>query len=235
MSEAGHARVFEPEINGRLSAENQKYLKTVLRLRAGDFFPVTDGNGNEARATFDGKSGYAVKSSEQPEREIGFQIVLFPALLKGDANEWIIEKGVELGALTFAPLLCRRCVPGGVTAHKRARWEKIALAAMLQCGGCRLPVIGDLRPIEELPVATGTRPGFFLHEEPLGPPSRAFTDLRAASPRPAEIMIASGPEGGFTPEETALFLAKSWQPVQLGRRRLRAETAPPAALAAVLF
>lgn len=153
MSEASvaHARVLQSEIQLTLSDDNRHYLERVLRLRPGDPFVVTDGAGREADAWLGNRGEYRREGWRYPGREPMVQIVLFLPLLKGERFEWALEKAVELGVATIVPVRTARCVVRDVSAARYERWRKVILAAMLQCGGCRLPRLERATTIAALP------------------------------------------------------------------------------------
>ena len=162
-----HARVYEPGPQGLLSDENRKYLRTVLRMKDGEPFIITDGRGTERVAVLGPRGEYSAQAPYQPGREPEIEVTLFAALSKGDRLENLIEKAVELGAASIVPLRANRCVVGAPSISKLERFEKIALAAMLQCGGCRKPVIGRPVPPGEIPVPPPDVLPLLLHETSL--------------------------------------------------------------------
>jgi 16S rRNA (uracil1498-N3)-methyltransferase len=164
--------------------------------------------------------------------------------------EWAIEKTTELGIARITPILARRTEKHlAQSALKRSeRWRRIALEASKQSRRTDVPEIAD--PIalkaaleqENCPTRillseteqTTTLTATLDHHQTGGP---------TACPGPVEgsgllevgsritHAIAIGPEGGWTPEEMSLFAQYQWQPVTLGPRILRAETAAIAAIA----
>jgi 16S rRNA (uracil1498-N3)-methyltransferase len=155
--------------------------------------------------------------------------------------EWAIEKATELGISRITPILARRTEKHlAQTALKRSeRWRRIALEASKQSRRTTIPEIAD--PITLKPALEQEQsPTRILLSE-----TEQQTTLTAAltdSVRPTGYesvvlnspithAIAIGPEGGWTPEEISLFTQHQWQPVTLGPRILRAETAAIAAIA----
>ena len=238
----GSFRVYEPKPGPELSEENARYLGGVLRLRPGDVFLITDGGEQEFTAVFQGKRACTIGASTRPGREAEQVVVLFPALTKGDSMEWVIEKGIELGVTRIVPVISQHCVVRESGRGKIERWRKIAVTAMLQCGGCRLPEVLEPIPLALLPKPGADVRALLLHEKlvesgessPVGEPAKMdFSTGRGALPR--EHWILSGPEGGFSDDEVGQLLAAGWVSRWLGPRRLRAETAPLAALSALLL
>jgi len=212
----------------------------VLRLQPGDGVTLFDGSGGEwsARVLRMGKSAVTVQAlaHQSVEREAARAVHLAVGAMAAERMDWLIEKAVELGAASLAPVLTARTqqrLTGERAEKKRAHWQAVAAAASEQCGRNRLMPIRAPLPWEAAlqPAAVAGAPARWLLS-----PSRDAAPLRAARaalPPGAPVMLLSGPEGGFTPEEQAAAQAAGWQPVALGPRILRAETAPLAALAAL--
>lgn len=226
-----HARIFEPEITGLLASDNRHYLERVMRLSKGDPFTLTNGNGREASAVLTGDGKYEIESWRKPLREPPVKITLCASLIKGDRFENLIEKGVELGATKIIPLLSERCIVKAPSSDKLARWRKIALTAMLQCGGCMLPLVTEPVVTMKMPPLNETETGILLHEAYLygSAAKRKFADSLS------EIRVATGPEGGFSRSEVEFLISSGWIPKWLGPRLFRADTASLAAIAAILL
>jgi len=224
-----HARVLEPAADGMLSDENRHYLERVLRLRPDEAFTVTDGAGREALAVLGEKGAFRLQEWTEPAREPAFETTVFSAVSKGDRFEWLIEKAVEMGVRRIVPLLSARVVAGTPGPAKIERWRKIAVTAMLQCGGCMVPEVTDPLPFKKLPIPGERILPVLLHEIPMAVSLHALP----IAERP-ELWIASGPEGGFDPNEVRAFLDAGWQAVWLGRRLFKADTAPVVALSRLL-
>lgn len=231
-------RVFVPpeavrEEGVRLEGERLRHLRTVLRLRAGDEFAATDGAGTEYRLRVErlgrDTGSAAVLERSAPVRESPLPVALAQAVPKGDRFALVLEKAVELGVAAIVPVLSGRTVPGGAGGeHAAARWRRIVEGALAQSGRTLLPA---LRPAVAWPQ---------LVADPALPPLRlllweqAQTGLGGiftAGSRPAGVLVAAGPEGGWSPQEVELALARGFVAVRLGPRILRSETAGLAALA----
>jgi 16S rRNA (uracil1498-N3)-methyltransferase len=224
------ARVFEPEPAGTLAKDNRHRLERVMRLREGDSFVITDGKGREARAVLKGQGAYELEEWQNPGREASIDLTLYAALTKGEKFDWLVEKAVELGVKTIVPVISQHCVVKKTSENKVERWQKIAISAMLQCGGCVLPEVTAPVKIEKLPQHGSDVPGLILYEQKLAASKTGFADFAMAG----KISVLTGPEGGFSPEEIDALREKGWQTVWLGKRIFRAETAPLIALANLL-
>jgi len=157
--------------------------------------------------------------------------------------EWAIEKATELGIARITPILAHRTEKHlAQAALKRSeRWRRIALEASKQSRRTDIPEIADPTALKQAleqersitrillseteqqttlaAALEDSQPGTHAHEIPNSPPI------------PITHALAIGPEGGWTPEEMSLFTHHQWQPVTLGPRILRAETAAIAAIA----
>ncbi len=224
------ARVYEPTFEGFLGDENRHYLGKVLRLRDGDPFVVVDGCGHEGWCRWSPDGALRLEQVTEPQRDPKLQITLYAALTKGDRFEWLLEKAVELGVVCIVPLICARSVVRDLSPAKAERYRKIALAAMLQSGGCRLPRVEEPISCDRLPKPDENTKAWVLHEGIGG--DACLPTFECTS---SHLWISSGPEGGFTDKEIDALAGRGWQMVSLGRRRLRAETAPLVAAAAVLL
>jgi len=226
-----HARVIEPSLEGTLDADNRHRLERVLRLREGDEFVITDGCGHEANAVLGRNGSYQAREWQSPGREPALKATVFAAISKGERFEWLIEKAAEMGVVKIVPLLAERCVVKNPGVAKVERWRKIAATAMIQCGGCLLPEVADPLSLADLPAPEADITPILLHEEAL---SVSLHEL-PAQPGRTSVWLASGPEGGFSEREVNLLLDKGWQPVWLGRRLFKTDTAPTIALANLLL
>jgi len=200
----------------------------VLRLQPGDPLTLFDGRGGEYEAVVEhmGRSEVRVEVREHRavECENAVAVHLALGMPANERMDWLVEKATELGVTSIQPLLAERSVlrlAGERAEKKQAHWQAVAIAACEQCGRNRVPVVHAVQPVQGwLPKAPA---GFVLS-------LRAGTQALKAGGA-AEVTLLSGPEGGFAPAEEDAALARGWQPVHLGPRILRAETAPLAALA----
>jgi 16S rRNA (uracil1498-N3)-methyltransferase len=159
------------------------------------------------------------------------------SIFKFDHMEWGIEKATELGVAAIAPVIARRTEKHlAQAANKRAeRWRRIVHEAAQQSRRSDVPLIHEPAPLAERIRAASSATRIVLAEQERTTSLREAIDEaieEAAAEMPA-IELAIGPEGGWAPEEEALFDANGWRAVSLGPRILRAETAAIAALAVV--
>ena len=212
----------------------------VLRLQPGDaltlFHGGADGPGGEFEATVTrmGRSEVLARigTHHAVEREAARAVHLLAGITANERMDWLVEKATELGVASITPLLAERSVlklKGERADKKLAHWQAVAVAACEQCGRNRVPTLHPAQTLADwlqAPPQGGQR--LLLSLRPGTQP------LHTAAPGHADLVFLSGPEGGLSSTEEDLALAHGFAPVTLGPRVLRAETAPLAALAALL-
>jgi 16S rRNA (uracil1498-N3)-methyltransferase len=171
------------------------------------------------------------------EAEPALPVTLVMAVYKFDHMEWAIEKATELGVAAIAPVIARRSEKHlAQAAQKRAeRWRRIAHEAAQQSRRSDIPVVHDPISLTSRVQESSTAARLVLAEQERSTTLRFALEetLDAAQDEMPALEIAIGPEGGWAPEEEALFDANGWRAVSLGPRILRAETAAISALAVV--
>lgn len=228
-----------PASTASLTGEQAAHLARVLRATPGQVFDLVAG-GFLHRAAITavdlspGREQVHFTLHEELETDTALPLHLLLAIFKFDHLEWAIEKATELGADRITPVLARRTEKHlAQAAPKRVeRWRRIALEASKQSRRSAIPAVADPTPLKAA-LETETAPiRILLSELEQATPLAAALPLPSASGSPsAHVALAVGPEGGWTPDEIALFTDHSWQPVTLGPRILRAETAAVAAVA----
>ena len=227
-----------------LTGDQAVHLARVLRAQPGQIYDIV-ANGFLHRAEITsvsaGSNGEDQKVDftlhEELESDAALPLHLLLAIFKFDHMEWAIEKATELGIARIIPILARRTEKHlALAAPKRAdRWRRIALEASKQSRRTDIPDIADPLPLKQALAAEKSSTRILLSEtEQAATLSETLqSSNRAATSEPAnrKVALAIGPEGGWTPEEMTLFTQHQWQPVTLGPRILRAETAAIAAIA----
>ena len=217
-----------------IQGPDARHLSRVLRIRPGEELTVCDGQGTDylcrvLRAEED-MVRLEVLCSQPCETEPRLAITLYQALPKGEKLDWILQKAVELGAVRIVPVLTRFCVARLSPKEfekKLPRCERIVLEAAKQYGRGIIPSVERILSFEQaLDEISG--PAIVCYEGG-GAPIRELV-------RPGEksLAILIGSEGGFSPEEIALCGQAGIPCASLGKRILRCETAPIAALALAL-
>ena len=221
-----------------LSGPNAEHLR-VLRVRPGETVTVCDTRGREALCAVE-LPGNPVRLrilETLPARgEPSVSAVIYAALPTGDKAETVVQKAVELGAAQICFFLSERCVSrpeAKAIRGKTERLNKIAEAAAMQSYRGRIPEVRWLPELGSvLKEAEGSEVRAFLWE---GERERSLRSLLREAGAFRSAALISGPEGGFSEEEAALAEAGGFSSVSLGERILRCETAPLAALAALMF
>ncbi len=214
-----------------------RHVTRVLRLRAGDAVTLFNGDGNEYRADIASigrdAASLNVTGSSAVDREAPFAVTLAQAVSGGERMDYTVQKAVELGVAGIQPLVSARSVVrlGEERAAKRlAHWQAVVIAACEQCGRNRVPRMEPLLGIHEwLALTAKARDG----AAKLLLSSRATEGLRKLARPAAGVTLLAGPEGGFEPEEERAAEQSGFNPMRLGPRVLRTETAAVAALAAL--
>jgi len=218
-----------------LRGDESKHLIRVLRKNVGDRIFVTDGNEMmyEAVIAEFGKTDTrcTIAAIHRKYNEPSIDVTLAVSLLKNPARfDYLVEKTTELGVRTILPISCERTISHN---DKHERLEKIALSAMKQCGRSWLPRIQPLQTFKSvIENSSHYQLKFVLHEKTDS--SRTFASELKMHEDVHSLIIAVGPEGGFTEEETASALHAGFRSISLGTRRLRTETAAVAAVSQVL-
>jgi len=217
----------------RLPIDASRHLQ-VLRLQPGDAVTLFDGRGGEwsghMTAMARDVATVAVDEHRDTERELAMRLTIAVGMPANDRMDTLVEKATELGVHAIQPLVCSRSVlrlDGERGQRRIAHWQAIAVAACEQSGRNRVPEVLDVRSIDEwLGALAPDAP----HVRWLLAPTASEPPMFDAGLR--DVLVLSGPEGGFTREEQAAAQAAGFAAVSLGARVLRADTAPIAVLAA---
>jgi 16S rRNA (uracil1498-N3)-methyltransferase len=220
----------------------------VLRAQPGmEFDVVAGGRAWHARIASIDRGSVQFTLLQELETAPALPVTLLLSIFKFDRMEWAIEKAVELGCSRIVPIVAERTEKHlALAAGKRVeRWRRLALEAAKQSRRGDLPEIAEpsrlaaihaiSQPAAEPQSATGgeERPPLRIvlsETEEDQPLLRILDRTRDAMDG---IMLAAGPEGGWTPAEIAVFTQAGWHSASLGPRILRVETAVIAALAVV--
>jgi 16S rRNA (uracil1498-N3)-methyltransferase len=219
-----------PECRGdeviELPTAEGHHLFDVLRAQTGRLVNVTDGQGMVYECEVRSDRRLKIRA-EQPEfGEPTRRIVLGMAVLKGDGNKTVVDEATQLGAREIRFFQAERS-EGRMDEAKVEKLARVALAATKQCGRARIPVIQLYRNLGALlTVSDSTAARLLAH------PVTVRTQTTIASASSFELLI--GPEGGFTDAEAQTAVGAGYDVMDLGERRLRAETAAAAAIARLL-
>jgi len=208
-----------------LSGPEAHHLMHVMRAKRGTAVVLFDGSGAEFAAVVEQvrrrEVVLAILRREEVDRELPLDLTLGVALPKGERQRWLVEKAVELGVARMVPLRTARSVAQPVR-QALARLRRAVIGASKQCGRNRLMQIDEPRDWPDFVAETSEAP-FRLLVHPSG--REGLADILPRTDRPDRVLLAVGPEGGFTEEEVSLAVAAGWRSIDLGPRILRVETA----------
>ena len=226
-------RLVGAELELALEAEELHYLRRVLRLREGDRFALVDGAGHLWSAALAGGTravlDQPVDGPLQVEARPLLPLELAVALPKRD-GELVLRMACELGFDRLTPLKAERSVPGPFNSE---RCHLILREAVEQCERLWSPELGALQPAETClglpPVGLGLLATTRCEGLPL---LAAVLEQTGLPPGLGDgVVMAIGPEGGWSPTEEELAISQGWIPVSLGPTILRSSTAAVAAAA----
>ena len=238
----------------KLTSEDAAHIRT-LRLRPSELFIVCDGEGTDYIVK-QGDRCCASRSREAQHLSPCFtaEIVetrpslgeptihcsVYVAFMKGDRLDYAVQKSVELGAARIILYPSERCVsiPGDI-AKKTTRLQRIALETAKQSGRGRIPEVSSTETFKSA-VAEASKadlPLFFYEDENETSLKTILenSEFRIPNSELNDVSIMTGPEGGFAHHEAEHALSEGMHIISLGPRILRCETAPAAALAAIMY
>lgn len=218
------------------------HIKNVLRMKPGEEIAVSNGgDGREYRCGIKELNEESILCELRFIKEDGVELPsrvhLYQGLPKADKMELIIQKTVELGVAEIIPVAMKRCVvklDDKKGRQKTERWQAIAEAAAKQSKRGIIPIVRE--PIsfaEAVKEASDMEVKLLPYElaEGMGATRKILENL----PKGADIAVFIGPEGGFAPEEAEAAKAAGIEPVTLGKRILRTETAGLTVMAWIMY
>lgn len=218
-----------------LTAEDSKHAVQVLRMRKGDYAVICDGKGTDylgQLSSTEGECMFDVLERSKNEAEPSIHLRLFQAMPKGDKMEFIVQKAVECGACEIIPFFSKRCVSRPdkkQMAKKTERYRRIAYEAAKQCGRGVIPQVGEAVEFSALfDMISEENTGILFYECAELSLKEAVSDFKQ------NVDIIIGSEGGFEQSEAAALAEHGFVPVSLGKRILRCETAPVAAISVLM-
>ena len=208
------------------------HIKNVLRMRPGEEVAVSNGiDGKEYRCGILALEEDCVRLELRFIKEDGVElpakIYLFQGLPKADKMELIIQKAVELGAFQVIPVAMKRCVvklDEKKADAKIKRWQGIAEAAAKQSKRGVIPTVAPVMSYAQA-VKMASEMDLKLVPYELAEGMEQTKWLIESARSGQQIAIFIGPEGGFDPEEIRIATEAGIQPITLGKRILRTETA----------
>lgn len=224
-----------------LTGPDVNHIRNVLRMKPGEDVRVSDGNGAVYLCSI---SAYEEKTAVldilkelDPDTELPSKVVLFQGLPKGDKMDLIVQKAVELGACSVIPFMAKRSIVklDDKKAQKRQqRWQAIAKGAAEQSGRSLIPEIAQVRSFAEALEAASALDVVLIPyelEEGMERTARLIENIMPGQ----SVGIFIGPEGGFEEKEVNQAKAAGAEPITLGKRILRTETAGITALSILMY
>lgn len=236
LFDTAHGSGAAPGPGDRVALDERRshHLVRVLRLRAGGSVEAFDGAGSVFAATIaqadPRRSVLLLGERLSRETESPLAITLAQCLSSAERMDWTIEKAVELGAREIVPLDSERSqvrLDAARAARKHEHWMRIVESACAQSGRAWLPTLQPLKPLREFAAAPATGRRLVLA------PGASVSLSASRVARGDSVTLLAGPESGFSESELALAIAAGYEPVALGPRILRTETAGLAAIAAL--
>lgn len=213
-----------------LSPSASQHVAVVLRLGVNDPITLFCGDNREFSALIaliqKKKVMVLITAVQDVNRESPRSIHLAQAISKGDRMEWVIQKAVELGVSVITPIVTARCavkLDADRLLKKQAQWQSIAIAACEQSGRNHVPKIQHVSKLDVFLQQCHTTLKLVLHPDT----NASWRDYSLAA---GDITLLIGPEGGLDEDEVCRAKAHAFQPLCLGPRILRTETAAIAAL-----
>ncbi len=227
--------VYDGEIV--LTGEDARHITHSLRAKVGDRLTVCC-DGVDCFCQIEriqpGAVYLWVEDTAPVSSEPALKVTLYQACPKQDKLSEIVRKGTELGCTEFVPVMTQRCISRANERdfeQKRQRLAKVAMAGAKQSGRGIVPQIERLHSFAQAIERMQTHDrSIILYEEEGG---KRFEEINL--PHEGSLGILIGSEGGFAPEEVEQAITKGIEPIWLGKRILRCETAPTATLAIVMY
>lgn len=215
--------IYGPDVN---------HIKNVLRMRAGEELSVSNGvDGREYRCGIqrieEDRVVCELRFVKEDRVELPCRVHLFQALPKGDKMELIVQKAVELGVYRIQPIASKRCIvklDDKKAMSKVSRWQGIAEAAAKQSRRAIIPEVASVSDFSQGVKAAQKMEVKLIPYELAQDTAKTAELLQGIAPG-QDIAVFIGPEGGFEPSEITLALESGVEPITLGRRILRTETA----------
>ncbi len=215
-----------------IEGSDVNHIKNVLRMKQGEEIAVSNGlDGKEYRCGIaqleEDRIVCELRFVKEDGVELSAQVYLFQGLPKADKMEMIIQKCVELGVHAVVPVATKRCVvklDDKKAKSKISRWQGIAEAAAKQSKRRIVPEILDVMSFKQAIQFVKDFDVRIIPYELADNMERTKEIIGALQPG-QRIAVFIGPEGGFDEAEVQEALDNGTEPITLGRRILRTETA----------
>lgn len=210
------------------------HLARVLRLREGDACVLFNGDGHDydARLTAISKRGVVadIVGARAIDNESPLRVILLQGIARGEKMDLILQKATELGVAAIIPVMAERTevkLDAERTEKRVAHWRSVIASACEQSGRARLPSLSAPASLADAARDVGTG-ATKLTLDPTGDVALATVEIASGA-----VVVAIGPEGGWSPRDRDTLSAAGFTGLRLGPRILRTETAGLAAIAAL--
>ena len=210
------------------------HLARVLRLREGDGCVLFNGDGHDydARITAISKRGVLadITGARIIDNESPLHVTLLQGIARGEKMDLILQKATELGVAAIVPVMAERTevkLDAERTGKRVAHWHSVIASACEQSGRARLPALASPAALIEAARSVDDK-ATKLTLDPTGDVSLSTVEVAAGA-----VVVAIGPEGGWSPRDRDILSAAGFTGLRLGPRILRTETAGLAAIAAL--
>jgi len=216
-----------------LAGPEARHICSVLRLTTGTTVVLFDGSGSYYEAALTKISPSRVETRIvsitpyiETDEDFHPALHLGIGLVKGKKMDLIIQKVTELGVAGLHPFRSRYCAVQGRAENRLLRWQKIALEACKQCNRPKPPSINSPKDLKELISTSGEDDHdlkLIFWENKEG--QKSLREIFAPLKKIRSVMTIIGPEGGFSTDEVGQAVDAGFEPVTMGSRILRTETA----------
>ncbi len=236
------AQIHESDKSVIITGSDVNHIRNVLRMKPGEEISVSNGqDGREYRCGILSLEEDCIRCELRFIKEDGVElpsrIYLFQGLPKADKMELIIQKAVELGVYQVIPVATKRCVvklDDKKAKSKIARWQGIAEAAAKQSKRGIIPQVNEVMSFRDAVRYAADMDVKLIPYELAEGMEKTKALIEHIEPN-RSIAVFIGPEGGFEEEEIRLALESGIEPVTLGRRILRTETAGMTVLSWIMY
>lgn len=218
-----------------MTGDELRHARLTLRLGVGDTLRIVDGQGVSWEALI--RSMDKEKAELGLDRKVlepapGFDLTIAMGSVQGERFDWAIQKGTELGASAFVPLVTERTEVKLKHIQKRLpRLERIVISACKQCGRSRFPTVSDPVSLQELDTTPYDLAVVFWEDRSVG----YIKDVVEGIKPPRSCLMVIGPVGGLTREEVSLLKERGCLVAGMGPMVLRTETAVTVGAALLQF
>ncbi len=217
-----------------LSESAANHVGRVLRMKPSEPLVLFNGEGGAWQGTIESVSKKAVtvylESFIEGDAQSPLTIELGQTLSRGERMDYAIQKATEAGVTSITPLWSERCEVklNAERLDKRVKhWQQVAISACEQCGRNIVPIIHIPVKLEDWLSTRATELNFVLHHR--------TREKLSGYEQPRSVSLLIGPEGGLAVQEIELAERYRFNPLALGPRVLRTETAPVVAISLMQY